>query len=1496
MQNAASNQQAKTTETMPFVRLPPFWLSVLQTLLLSLACLLAAAAFAEEDDDEDELPDLRPGLVARYIGADGVARVRRDEALQFAWGEQPPDARLAPGPFAATWSGRLFTIAPGEYRLHVYAAGKVKLKLAGKTLLDAAADEPRWLAAEPIALEYGYHALEVEYRKTGAAARIGLYWSGPQFQLEPVPKRHLFHEPQAAPDERFAEGQLLARALRCGACHEVPGERPPLSAPALKRLAGNISRDWLIERLQHPLHSSRRAGGATPPVDPAAPNSALARRMPRFKVSADEAASIADYLLDHSEKSQPDTRLPAPASKPTKDAKTKQPKLPDAQAGEMLFDTLGCLACHTQGSLGAAGLFGGGDLSAIAGKRPADFFARWLADPARINPAHRMPVFKLADEERADLTAYLSTLGAPAGGANELHGRGDGGAKRKTGRRLVEAFRCGHCHALPEALDKGAKRLPPIGAQANWRKSCLVRSDGAKHRPTYTLSQAQRDAVEQYFRELPAARRPAPLEGRFVLTERNCLACHARGLTPGIAGHAERVAEAQPELAPILASLAPPALSGVGDKLHEEALAAAISLKQPPLRPWLSVRMPRFDLADDELRALTEHLVASDRIPELPESLTTNEPESAAMSVVGARLVTSEGFGCTSCHQIGKSIPVKVAPAAHGTDLSLVGRRIRRSWYDRWVRNPARIVPRMEMPSIQLPVRGVLGERLDDQLAAVWQALNTPGFDPPQPNPVRVVRARNLPGQSEPAVALSDVLEIEGRPFARPLVAALPNRHNVLVDLDSHRLAAWWIGDAARQRTRGKSWYWESGGAAIVPASATPSDNELVVLRGGKQLESSRLGQFTAELDAFELVPGGVRIEYRLQYLPLPLGEGRGEGGAARDAFSRSKVKSQSLPAHPHPLPKGEGTKTLAVRQTITELRTTDDRRSGFRRRLEIGGAAPGDELRLNVAPGSATIAKVRGKTAILAGAQGDARITLIAPASGKFVQDPAGLWLALSPSGDKPLVCELEYSTDLPVDRYPLPAPNDEPLASAPLDVVPGYEAIRLPLPMSEMPTGLAWRDDGTLAFCSLKGSVWLARDTNGDGLEDEQTLFADGLPAPYGIAAASRAIDVSAKYALVRLTDRDGDGRADRSEIAAADWGYTSDYHDWAVGLPRDREGNYYLGLPCQQDDRSSRAAYLRGNLVQLRPRQPTADNPRRFSIRPIAAGLRFPMGLALDRFGELFCTDNQGNYTPFNELNHVVAGARYGFINKLERTPGFQPPFQPAAIEIPHPWTRSINGICFLDTPTAVRAKLGRDLFGVHEGHLIGCEFDTRRLIRMSLERIGDTYQGAVYPLSIEPAPGGQTFEGPIVAAVAPDGDVYIGNLRDSGWGGGQNTGSLVRLRPRGELPPGIAAVHAVRTGFTIDFAQPLDAAAAADVQNYAVSSYRRLPTPAYGGPDADRENERVEEVVVSPDARRATLKLARLRPGFVYEFRLKQFAPKGLTFFPAEAYYTLRRIPK
>ncbi len=178
-------------------------------------------------------------------------------------------------------------------------------------------------------------------------------------------------------------------------------------------------------------------------------------------------------------------------------------------------------------------------------------------------------------------------------------------------------------------------------------------------------------------------------------------------------------------------------------------------------------------------------------------------------------------------------------------------------------------------------------------------------------------------------------------------------------------------------------------------------------------------------------------------------------------------------------------------------------------------------------------------------------------------------------------------------------------------------------------------------------------------------------------------------------------------------------------------------------------------------------------------------------------------------------------------------------------------------------------------------------------MSLEQVAGTYQGAVYPLSCEAAARAETFEGPVVCQVAPDGDIYIGNLRDSGWGAGANTGSLVRLRWLDQLPAGIAEVRASSGGFTLDFTSEVDPSLAGDLANYSVSSLRRIPTPDYGGPDQDRRVDKIKSVEVSPDRRRVKIKLESLRAGFVYEFRLRSLVA-GARFFPDEAYYTLRKL--
>ena len=264
----------------------------------------------------------------------------------------------------------------------------------------------------------------------------------------------------------------------------------------------------------------------------------------------------------------------------------------------------------------------------------------------------------------------------------------------------------------------------------------------------------------------------------------------------------------------------------------------------------------------------------------------------------------------------------------------------------------------------------------------------------------------------------------------------------------------------------------------------------------------------------------------------------------------------------------------------------------------------------------------------------------------------------------------------------------------------------------------------------------------------------------------------------------------------------------------------------------------------------------------------------------------------------MNHVRPGLRYGFINELEKKTLIDPPLTSPAINIPHPWTRSVNGICFLETPAELGGT-GKRSFGPFEGHLIGCEYDTRRLVRMSLQRVGDTFQGAVYPFSRVQPSHSNPLLGPIACAVSPRGYVYIGELRDSGWGAGNNTGHIVRMQfSPNTVPCGISEVRAVSGGFEIEFTRSIDLEKAADIRQYEVSSATRDSTPAYGGDDRDRRRESIRRVELShhDDTQRPIVRLSLddLRPGFVYEFHVKSLAPNDEDFFPSEAYYSLNQV--
>jgi hypothetical protein len=419
----------------------------------------------------------------------------------------------------------------------------------------------------------------------------------------------------------------------------------------------------------------------------------------------------------------------------------------------------------------------------------------------------------------------------------------------------------------------------------------------------------------------------------------------------------------------------------------------------------------------------------------------------------------------------------------------------------------------------------------------------------------------------------------------------------------------------------------------------------------------------------------------------------------------------------------------------------------------------------------------------------------------------------------------------------------------------------------------------DGTLAFCSLKGQVFLAKDTDGDGIEDKLTVFEEGLAAPYGLIADGKDLIVAHKPELLRLRDIDGDGRADVREVVADGWGYTEDYHDWTTGIVRDSKGNLYIGTGSDyaKPGRDREKSKWRGKVLRI---------DKQGHVTPLGHGFRYPTGLAITPDDQVFASDNQGVQNTFNEINHLVEGASYGVPSLYEENPSA--PVTLPAIQVPHPWTRSVNGIFFLPRDSQA---------GPFAAHGIGCEYDSRFLVRFTLERVGQTFQGAVYPFSQPTAPNShEGFLGTLCGAVAPNGDIYIGSIHDSGWLGGPNVGDIVRLRPNGKLPLGIREIRTSAGRFAVFFTASIDKTAAARPENYEISGYTRKWQGSYATSDSGRHTLKIESVDVAADGMSVVLGTARQQEGHVYEITCGKIGPATQpALWPTVGHYTLNQLP-
>jgi len=443
---------------------------------------------------------------------------------------------------------------------------------------------------------------------------------------------------------------------------------------------------------------------------------------------------------------------------------------------------------------------------------------------------------------------------------------------------------------------------------------------------------------------------------------------------------------------------------------------------------------------------------------------------------------------------------------------------------------------------------------------------------------------------------------------------------------------------------------------------------------------------------------------------------------------------------------------------------------------------------------------------------------------------------------------------------------------------------------------SGITLLPDGRPLVCTRRGEVFIVENAYGDpGTKPVFTLYAQGLQEPLGLLPHDGWIYVAQRAELSRMRDSDGDGRMDELETLCDSWRISGNYHEYLFGPVLDREGNFWVTSNRPFGDEPFGSVKWRGFALRISPQG---------EMQPMCAGLRSPCGIEVSPAGELFYSDNQGEWCGTGKLSLLEPGMFYGHPWGVDSCkdplwkfadPGHPqnevlmpevskqiPTYRLPAIWFPYDkMGRSPSGFVWDETG----GKFGPFAHQI----FVGDQYQSS-VLRVALEKVDGRWQGACFPFRVGLA------SGVVRVAWGKDGSLFCGET-NRGWASlGSKSAGLERVTWTGEVPFEILAMRASPDGFDLDFTETVDAKSAADPASYAFESYTYLLHDTYGSDEVQKQKLSVSAVKVAPDGKSVHLVLDGRRAGFVHELHAKLRSAKGEPLLHDAAYYTLNAIPR
>jgi mono/diheme cytochrome c family protein len=540
----------------------------------------------------------------------------------------------------------------------------------------------------------------------------------------------------------FTRAKQIVGESGCFGCHDINGFTDYAKiGPPLNSLPAKVKPEWVFQWVKNPKDYTPHT------------------RMPNFKLSDDQAASVTAYLLNMGRES--DFKLARPRGTYMGG---------NATEGKKLFETVGCQDCHVaEGFTTVRDARGTSydiapELSRVGSKDNPDWLFDWVKNPRHFNPETRMPNLRLPDPEARNIVAYLSTLkderveNTPplelsnperiAKGENVIREYGCFGCHSIKGmekegkvsvdlsdfdRKLIEQMDFGNTRELPEnsPVDFKADSVGATWVKHTWRSWVYGKLHNSRQYATERIAQKMpvfgfnddeiglvRTFLISMTKNYPAAKYQKPNDtrlheieaGRRVIGQYNCMQCH------NIEGDGGYILAKYDDPA-----LGPPILpQSQGAKVQEQWLYNF--LKGPtPIRPWLKIRMPTFGLTDLEISKITKYFLAKaqkDLVIRDYSTMTVDEKYLAP----GKKLFQT--YQCGKCHP---SRPVTLGAETSASDLApnlaQAHSRLKPDWIIDWLHDPQKLQPGTRMPSFfyegKGPDESVYGGDADEQIKAL---------------------------------------------------------------------------------------------------------------------------------------------------------------------------------------------------------------------------------------------------------------------------------------------------------------------------------------------------------------------------------------------------------------------------------------------------------------------------------------------------------------------------------------------------------------------------------------------------------------------------------------------------------------------------------------------------------------------------------------------------------------------------------------------------------